>query len=166
MNTLSKTLMTILILAAVAVMGVGIGYMGPVGIIAAGAVFTLLLLIYISLQKKTPVEPAAPTATLDDSIAQYGEPLNIVVVNPMRSNEPIGALLDYPNILVYDHTAIEKARITAVTFNNAAVAQLPDSYQLLIVVDGQDHPVHVPLGNDIEWAKDVYRQVATLLQTK
>ena len=56
------------------------------------------------------------------------------------------------------------ADIDDVTFNNAAVAYTPNSYQLIVTPKNKKQPLHhLPLGNDGDWALQATEQLRQYL---
>lgn len=120
------------------------------------------------LQQDSRVRDAGHTyqKTADELINFYGEPDDIVLLNPTRGNEAQGVVLVYARqgFIVVDGEKMLIADIADVTFNNAAVAYTPNSYQLIVTPKNKKLPLHhLPLGNDGDWALQATEQLRQYL---
>lgn len=120
------------------------------------------------LQQSSHVRDAehAYQKTVDELINFYGEPDDIVLLNPTRGNEAQGVILAYSQqgFIVVDGEKMPIADIDDVTFNNAAVAYTPNSYQLIVTPKNKKQPLHhLPLGNDGDWALQATEQLRQYL---
>jgi len=100
--------------------------------------------------------------TVEELIANYGEPDDIVLLNAAKGNEADGVVLVYNarGILIVNGEEILKKDITDVTFNNAAIAYLPYDYQVLITTRNKQCPeIHLYVGNDVEWARQAAEEI-------
>ena len=89
-----------------------------------------------------------------------GEPDNQVFVNPTRPNEPDGCVLLYrkEGVLLYDNVRIPLGMITDISITNMSIPYNPASYHMLLVLsNGQ--VVHIPAGQDREWAYEAMKQL-------
>ena len=107
------------------------------------------------LQQSSHVRDAehAYQKTVDELINFYGEPDDIVLLNPTRGNEAQGVVLVYSQqgFIVVDGEKMLIADIDDVTFNNAAP-------------QNKKQPLHhLPLGNDGDWALQATEQLRQYL---
>ena len=134
------------------------------------AIFVVFLLVIRDKQKERLLKESEKNrlASVDDVIAQYGDPDQIVVVNPTRGNDTEGTVLEFKskNILFINGFPIEKQHVKDVSFSNFANAYLPNDYKVIIITDiaGQDI-IHIPLGagNDAHYANEVVKEIKSLL---
>ncbi|GAB6983179.1 hypothetical protein [Prevotella dentasini] len=109
--------------------------------------------------RKKPKEVRAKSAsTVDDLIAQYGQPDDIVVVNPLHANEAGGVVMVYgeTGMLVIDGYAISRDDIQEVSLGNDAVPQLTCDYRLMITTrKANPEWISVPLGSELSAAMEV-----------
>lgn len=141
-----------------------------------GVIFILLAILVIFLlmlrdRRKEIIKKELEKnrlSTVDDAISQYGEPDNLVVVNPTRGNDTEGTILEYKsqNLLIINGMPVEKQHVRDVSFSNFAVPYVPNDYKIIVITDipGQD-VIHVPLGagNDARYANQVVKQVKALM---
>lgn len=88
------------------------------------------------------------------------EPDELIVVNPTKANEPEGSILLYrkEGVLVYGDMQIPLDRITDVSMKNVSDPYILGAYHLLLVLsNGQ--VVHIPAGQDREWANEALIQL-------
>lgn len=124
---------------------------------------------------ETPVEApdqpsVAPTLrnSLDVSLSSYGEPDDIIVVDPTKMNEATGSILVYHSkrTLVYNNIVINKKAIADITFHNIAIPYTPDIYEIVIKTTLKDHPeIFIRSGPDISWTQDVLMQIKSVIST-
>lgn len=117
--------------------------------IIAAALCLPLGSIYFNKKKRDET----PRPTLDDLIDANGEPDNIIELDPLRGNEPDGAILVYADHIIYNGQRIAKQDITDVTFNNAAIPYFPNDYQIVLATS--ERTLHLPVGRDATWAQEV-----------
>ena len=110
-------------------------------------------------QKKKDTKPCS---TLEDLIDANGEPNDIIVLDPLRGNEPDGAILVYAEHIIYNGQRIAKQDIAGVTFNNAAIPYFPNDYQ--IVLSTKERTLHLPVGRDATWAEEIAVRLKDKLQ--
>ena len=134
------------------------------------AFFAIFLLVIRDKRKERLLKESEKNrlASVDDVIAQYGEPDHIVVVNPTRGNDTEGTVLEFKskNILFINGFPIEKQHIKDVSFSNFANAYLPNDYKVIIITDGAgQNVIHIPLGagNDAHYANEVVKEIKSLL---
>lgn len=105
--------------------------------------------------------------TIDSIIAREGEPDDLIIVDPTRSNEPQGAVLIYDKggdtndgYILFDGTKIAKSSITSITFKNTANAYLLNDYAIVIATDDPQQPfLRIYVGTDASWARTVCEQL-------
>ena len=79
----------------------------------------------------------------------FGEPDEVIVVNPERVNNPDGVILFYreKGLLYYDNKAIPVKEIVDITSLNAANPYLPGDYQIVIKLrSNETHRISVADG--------------------
>ena len=98
--------------------------------------------------------------TVDDLIAEYGEPEDVILINATRANEAMGVILAYKNFLVVEGHRIEKTDISDVTFNNSGTPYAQGEYQIIIAAgQKQKNYLHINAGYDAAWTMDVVEQI-------
>ena len=98
--------------------------------------------------------------TVDDLIAEYGEPEDVILINATRANEAMGVILAYKNFLVVEGRRIEKTDISDVTFNNSGTPYAQGEYQIIIAAgQKQKNYLHINAGYDAAWTMDVVEQI-------
>lgn len=105
--------------------------------------------VYLNKKKKDET----PCPTFDDLIDANDEPDDIILLDPLRGNEPDGAILVYADHIFYNGQRIAKQDITDVTFNNAAIPYFPNDYQIVLAT--RERTLHLPVGRDAAWAQEV-----------
>ena len=134
------------------------------------AILIILILVIIDKRKNRRAEVAKmQSMKMEDILSQYGEPDNIVVVNPTHGNESEGTVLEYKSrkLLFVKGEPIEKAHIKDVSFNNYAMALLANQYMIIILTDLPEKSViRLPLGagNDARYADQVVQDIKLLLK--
>lgn len=112
-----------------------------------------------------------PRVLLDDDVADVPEtvteptqlpqePDELIVVNPTKANDPEGSILLYrkEGVLVYGDMQIPLDMITDVSMKNVSDPYILGAYHLLLVLsNGQ--VVHIPAGQDREWANEALIQL-------
>lgn len=91
-----------------------------------------------------------------------GEPDELIVVNPTKMNDPDGSVRLYrkEGLLVFDNQRIPLSQTADVSMTNVSIPELPAVYHLLLVLsNGQ--VIHIPAGNDINWANESMKQLHT-----
>ena len=92
------------------------------------------------------------------------EPDELIVVNPTKMNDPDGSVKLYrkEGFLAFDNLWIPISQVTDVSMTNVSIPELPAVYHLLLVLsNGQ--VVHIPAGNDLNWANEAMKQLHTSL---
>ena len=108
----------------------------------------------------TDVEPKPVLA--DTHILE--EPDELIVVNPTKMNDPDGSVQLYrkEGLLVFDNQRIPVSQIDDVSMTNVSIPELPAVYHLLLVLsNGQ--VVHIPAGNDLNWANEAMKELHTAI---
>lgn len=88
------------------------------------------------------------------------EPDDLIVVNPTKANEPEGSILLYrkEGVLVFGDKQIPLDMITDVSMKNVSDPYILGAYHLLLVLsNGQ--VIHIPAGQDREWANEALIQL-------
>lgn len=112
-----------------------------------------------------------PRVLLDDDVADVletiteptrllQEPDELIVVNPTKANDPEGSILLYrkEGVLVFGDKQIPLDMITDVSMKNVSDPYILGAYHLLLVLsNGQ--VVHIPAGQDREWANEALIQL-------
>lgn len=121
-----------------------------------GIVFGIIGIITLQRGKKAPVvnSEEVPSASTQEPLEE--EPDEQIVVSPTHINESTGSIFVYRNkgILIYNGIQIPMDSISDVSFNNAAMAYLPEDYHILVnFKDGR--VLHIPVGMDRTFAQEV-----------
>lgn len=134
------------------------------GLIVA-VVVAMVVLWFVAKHQRDNLGPEKAPETVDDYIAANGEPIDMVVLDPTRSNELIAVVLVYDDTLVIEGRALPREAVTDVTFNNASVPYMNSCYQMVVTTTLPDKPtIKTELGSDAEWAKQVTTQIAQYIQ--
>ena len=134
--------------------------------IAAGllAVLAAPIVLPLFLKKKGNDSAKSQPKTIDDLIAQFGEPDDIVLLDATRGNDPDYVVLCYDKSLIINGIEIKKSDIAEITFNNAAVAYMPNDYQIIVVpVDPQQPFIHLRVGLDGTRAMQITEQLKAIV---
>jgi hypothetical protein len=120
----------------------------------------------IALKKRRMRSPGASQDVEPEPIpaCTLGEPDELIIVNPTKMNDPDGSVRLYrkEGLLVFDNQRIPLCRIADVSMTNVSIPELPAVYHLLLVLsNGQ--VVHIPAGNDINWANETMKQLHTAI---
>lgn len=98
--------------------------------------------------------------TVDELIAKYGDPDDIVLLDASRGNEAEGVVLVYDSMMIINGEKINKSDISEVTFKNAAIAYLPDDYQVILISKNPKIPqIQLHVGYERKWAMKVVEQL-------
>ena len=119
----------------------------------------------IVLKKRPPrVLPDDDVADVPETVTETTrlpqEPDDLIVVNPTKANEPEGSILLYrkEGVLVFGDKQIPLDMITDVSMKNVSDPYILGAYHLLLVLsNGQ--VVHIPAGQDREWANEALIQL-------
>ena len=133
-------------------------------ILVASALF--LLFVPKSIQRKLRSQGAKDDfRDIADLETQYGTPLDIIEINPARGREVQGALLVYDTFIVANGKRIDKADISDITFNNANIPQLENSYQIVLILrKGPEQYLHLSTGMDLRWSRETLLRVNEALR--
>lgn len=135
-----------------------------IGLIFA-VVVAMVVLWFVAKHQRDNLGPEKVPATVDDYVAANGEPIDMVVLDPTRSNELIAVVLVYADTLVIEGRALPREAVTDVTFYNASVPYMNSSYQMVVSTTLPDKPtIKADVGSDAEWAKQVTAQIAQYIQ--
>ena len=96
------------------------------------------------------------------------EPDDLVVINPTRINEPDGAIRVYrkEGVLVFDGKQIPIGKIVdGCVSNSNNNPYLPVAYHILLGMDDKNI-VHIPVGQDFEWAQEALKQLQAAIAPK
>ena len=122
--------------------------------------FTLLLTFW--KKKGDDSSESRKNKTVDELIAQYGDPDDLVLLDASRGNEAEGVVLVYDkgDFLIVNGEKINKSDISEVTFKNAAIAYLPDDYQVILISKNPNIPqIQLHVGYERKWAMKVVEQL-------
>ena len=119
----------------------------------------------IVLKKRPPrVLPDDGVADVPETVTEPTqlpqEPDELIVVNPTKANEPEGSILLYrkEGVLVFGDKQIPLDLITDVSMKNVSDPYILGANHLLLVLsNGQ--VVHIPAGQDREWANEALIQL-------
>ena len=119
----------------------------------------------IVLKKRPPrVLPDDDVADVPETVTETTrlpqEPDDLIVVNPTKANDPEGSILLYrkEGVLVFGDKQIPLDMITDVSMKNVSDPYILGAYHLLLVLsNGQ--VVHIPAGQDREWANEALIQL-------
>lgn len=135
----------------------------------AGIVIPMVLGWMIPKWKDSEValarEIVQPQQTVDNLIARYGEPSNVILLNAAKGNDPDGVVLVYDdrNLLIVNGKELKKSEIADVTFNNAAIAYTPNDYQVLLTLRDKQPSIHLYVGYDLELAREITEEIRNSL---
>ena len=122
-------------------------------------IYGIVLLLYKRSKKAQWLIDGDPSdkETLDTLIAQYGQPDDVVVIDPSRANEPFGVILIY--------SAIPFDSITSISAKNSATPYTVGQYQILINTnDKLLGTLHLNAGYDAQFATNAATQVLHALK--
>ena len=122
--------------------------------------FTLLLTFW--KKKGDDSSESRKNKTVDELIAQYGDPDDLVLLDASRGNEAEGVVLVYDkgDFLIVNGEKINKSDISEVTFKNAAIAYLPDDYQVILDSKNPKTPsIQLHVGYERKWAMKIVEQL-------
>lgn len=132
------------------------------------AFVVVVLLIARYREKKGKRTPVVIRPSLNSLISQYGEPDDMIVVNPTRGNESTGVILvyDQQDLLIVNGEPLAKSDIKDVSFNNYAIPFTPNDYRIIITTSIPGHDlIRIPMGagNEAEYAKEIVQQIRLAL---
>ena len=126
------------------------------------AVLATPLLLTFWKKKGDDSSESRKNKTVDELIAQYGDPDDLVLLDASRGNEAEGVVLVYDkgDFLIVNGEKINKSDISEVTFKNAAIAYLPDDYQVILISKNPKIPqIQLHVGYERKWAMKVVEQL-------
>ena len=116
----------------------------------------------LAFWKKKEDENAEPrkNKTVDELIAKYGDPDDIILLDASRGNEVDSVVLVYDSTMMINGEKINKSDISEVTFKNAAIAYLPDDYQVILDSKNPKNPlIQLHVGYERKWAMKIVEQL-------
>lgn len=137
-------------------------YLGVIIAVIIGLLIPCVHFI-LKLRKKDLPSPARPQfIDLQEAIDSYGNPDDIILVNPVHGSQADGVILNYDEkeLMIVCGFPVLKKDIVDVTFNNAAIAYFECDYQIVFTLATESDPyIFVHVGNDASFAKDVLEQI-------
>lgn len=129
--------------------------------VVAGLIGYAVKLFWNKKQSKIVPDPKKNhPKTVDELIAKYGDPDDIVLLDASRGNEAEGVVLVYDSSMIINGEKINKSDISEVTFKNAAIAYLPDDYQVILISKNPKiPPIQLHVGYERKWAMKVVEQL-------
>ena len=108
-----------------------------------------------------------PVVTVDELTEQFGEPDDVIVVNPTQGNSSEGVVLVYNEgkFFVINGEKVLKGQISDVSFANYANPYLPSDYMIQIYTTLQGGELmKIPTNNPSPvYAKEIVQQIRELL---
>lgn len=129
---------------------------------ALSAVLVTPFTLLFTWRKKKPEDSSESrkNKTVDELIAKYGDPDDIILLDASRGNEAEGVVLVYDSMMIINGEKINKSDISEVTFKNAAIAYLPDDYQVILNSKNPKIPqIQLHVGYERKWAMKVVEQL-------
>ena len=129
---------------------------------ALSAVLVTPFTLLFTWRKKKPEDSSESrkNKTVDELIAQYGDPDDIILLDASRGNEADSVVLVYDTMMIINGEKINKSDISEVTFKNAAIAYLPDDYQVILISKNPNiPPIQLHVGYERKWAMKVVEQL-------
>ena len=129
---------------------------------ALSAVLVTPFTLLFTWRKKKPEDSSESrkNKTVDELIAKYGDPDDIVLLDASRGNDAEGVVLVYDSMMMINGEKINKSDISEVTFKNAAIAYLPDDYQVILISKNPKIPqIQLHVGYERKWAMKVVEQL-------
>ena len=129
--------------------------------VVAGLIGYAVKLFWNKKQSKIVPDPKKNhPKTVDELIAKYGDPDDIVLLDASRGNEADSVVLVYDSTMMINGEKINKSDISEVTFKNAAIAYLPDDYQVILISKNPNiPPIQLHVGYERKWAMKVVEQL-------
>ena len=129
--------------------------------VVAGLIGYAVKLFWNKKQSKMVPDPKKNyPKTVDELIAKYGDPDDIILLDTSRGNEAEGVVLVYDSMMIINGEKINKSDISEVTFKNAAIAYLPDDYQVILISKNPKIPqIQLHVGYERKWAMKVVEQL-------
>jgi len=147
---------------------------GPISLILLGFIFSLKATIIAAVvlpaacfllklkNRKTSIQKSVRPTKIEDIIDIYGNPDDIILVNPIHGNEPDGIIMIYnkKGLFIICGIPVNKNDIIDVTFNNASMAYIQNDYQIVFTTKSENNPyLFIHVGNDALYAKEVLMQI-------
>ena len=129
---------------------------------ALSAVLVTPFTLLFTWRKKKPEDSSESrkNKTVDELIAKYGDPDDIILLDASRGNEADSVVLVYDSTIIINGEKINKSDISEVTFKNAAIAYLPDDYQVILISKNPNiPPIQLHVGYERKWAMKVVEQL-------
>ena len=129
---------------------------------ALSAVLVTPFTLLFTWRKKKPEDSSESrkNKTVDELIAKYGDPDDIILLDASRGNEVDSVVLVYDSTMMINGEKINKSDISEVTFKNAAIAYLPDDYQVILISKNPNIPqIQLHVGYERKWAMKVVEQL-------
>ena len=129
---------------------------------ALSAVLVTPFTLLFTWRKKKPEDSSESrkNKTVDELIAKYGDPDDIILLDASRGNEVDSVVLVYDSTMIINGEKINKSDISEVTFKNAAIAYLPDDYQVILISKNPKIPqIQLHVGYERKWAMKVVEQL-------
>ena len=129
---------------------------------ALSAVLVTPFTLLFTWRKKKPEDSSESrkNKTVDELIAKYGDPDDIILLDASRGNDAEGVVLVYDSTMIINGEKINKSDISEVTFKNAAIAYLPDDYQVILGSKNPKIPsIQLHVGYERKWAMKVVEQL-------
>lgn len=129
---------------------------------ALSAVLVTPFTLLFTWRKKKPEDSSESrkNKTVDELIAKYGDPDDIILLDASRGNEADSVVLVYDSTMMINGEKINKSDISEVTFKNAAIAYLPDDYQVILISKNPKIPqIQLHVGYERKWAMKVVEQL-------
>lgn len=129
--------------------------------VVAGLIGYAVKLFWNKKQSKMVPDPKKNhPKTVDELIAKYGDPDDIILLDASRGNEVDSIVLVYDSMMIINGEKINKSDISEVTFKNAAIAYLPDDYQVILISKNPKIPqIQLHVGYERKWAMKVVEQL-------
>ena len=129
--------------------------------VVAGLIGYAVKLFWNKKQSKIVPDPKKNhPKTVDELIAKYGDPDDIILLDASRGNEADSVVLVYDSMMMINGEKINKSDISEVTFKNAAIAYLPDDYQVILISKNPNiPPIQLHVGYERKWAMKVVEQL-------
>jgi mannitol-specific phosphotransferase system IIBC component len=129
---------------------------------ALSAVLVTPFTLLFTWRKKKPEDSSESrkNKTVDELIAKYGDPDDIILLDASRGNEADSVVLVYDSTMIINGEKINKSDISEVTFKNAAIAYLPDDYQVILISKNPKIPqIQLHVGYERKWAMKIVEQL-------
>ncbi len=129
--------------------------------VVAGLIGYAVKLFWNKKQSKMVPDPKKNhPKTVDELIAKYGDPDDIILLDASRGNEVDSVVLVYDSMMMINGEKINKSDISEVTFKNAAISYLPDDYQVILISKNPKIPqIQLHVGYERKWAMKVVEQL-------